>query len=47
VMEGAANERAQRLTASLNTYIQELTAQLEGAVNEALQVRGGLGVLGP
>lgn len=37
-MEGATNERAARLTSSLNGHIQQLSAQLEGAVNEALQV---------
>jgi len=45
VMEGATNERAARLTASLNTHIQQLSAQLEGAVNEALQVNTQLQTL--
>jgi hypothetical protein len=38
VMEGATNERAARLTATLNGALQQLSAQLEGVVNEALQV---------
>jgi hypothetical protein len=46
VMEGATNERAARLTSSLNGHIQQLSAQLEGAVNEALQVSGSLQGLG-
>lgn len=45
VMEGATNERAARLTTSLNGHIQQLSAQLEGAVNEALQVCALVAVL--
>jgi hypothetical protein len=40
-MEGATNARASRLTASLNGALADLSARLEGAVNEALQVRLG------
>ena len=43
MMEGATNERAARLTATLNGALQQLSAQLEGAVNEALQVCVGVG----
>jgi hypothetical protein len=42
-MERATNERAGRLTSSLNGAIGRLSARLEGAVTEALEVRGGEG----